>query len=126
MPKKKDKTEEEYLTPAVVKITVEKKHLANPHWIELRKAELPEGEQTSEESVETQETFFSEGRLHDMKFSTAIGAKTVETVLRENGANPMLHGEEKLEITFSPYTGEIISILEKAAGEENETGESVT
>lgn len=111
MPRKQvEINEEENVTPEAVKVTIENKHLSNPHWIELRKAS---DEAENAEEGDEKESFFVEGRLHDMKYSAAVGAKTVETVLRENGANPMLHGEEKLEITFSPYTGEVISIQEK-------------
>lgn len=88
-------------TPAIVEVTVLNEHLSSPHWIELRKS-----------AEENAANFFVEGRLHNENFGIALGAKSVETILRENGAVPMLHGDEALIIKFSPYTGEIISIAD--------------
>lgn len=91
------KTENAQAVPevAVVEVTISQKNLETPHSIELRRDENGK---------------VYEARLHDHKCSEVIGAKTVETILRETGLDPHIPDEKELTIKISPHTGEVISI----------------
>ena len=94
MAKAKEEQEKE-LTPVEVTITAE--HVAGPHAIELRR----------------KDGVVVEARTEDFRSTETVGAKTVENILREAGAELPVDDQE-LVIKFSPYNGEIISVGPKA------------
>lgn len=91
-----------------VSVRIRREHILAPHSIELRR--------NGGETV-------VEARIEDHRHSETIGAKTVQEILDENGAGQDLQSDdEQLEITFSPITGEVVSILpfaEKIVAAEN-------
>lgn len=55
---------------------------------------------------------FTKAIAYSLAERTSIGAKTVENILREAGAD-LPAGEDKLLLTFSPDTGELIAAAKK-------------
>jgi hypothetical protein len=103
MPKKTKKEEE---TAAIetgakplepVAVTVSHEHIAEPHSIELRR----DGE-----------GLVIDARTEDWNHVYTVGAKTVENILRESGAE-LPTGDEEMQITFSPHNGEVVAVQRK-------------
>lgn len=97
MAKKKqeeDQAEKELLP---VELTVTSEHVASPHGIELRRNGSP---------------LVIDVRTQDFRSTEVIGAKTIENLLREAGAD-LPTGDKQLVIKFSPHNGEIISVEAK-------------
>src|SRR4051812_48720352 len=75
-------------------LTVAHEHVATPHGVELRR---------------NGGDVVADVRTQDFASTQTIGAKTVETILREAGAELPVN-DEKLSISFSPTTGEVIAV----------------
>ena len=89
-------TEEAAAEVKAVAVRVGREHIVTPHSIELRR-------NGGDHVVEA--------RTEDHRHSETIGAKTIAVIIEEHGATGLLdQTDEIIEITFSPYTGEIISI----------------
>lgn len=94
------KKEQEELKPVTLK--VDKSHVATPHGIELRR----KGSK-----------LVADARTQDFASTETIGAKTIESVIRECGATPPVD-DEVMIISFSPHTGEVIGVAKE--GEKSE------
>lgn len=81
-----------------VSLVVGHEHVATPHSIVLK------------QTKDGGEYVGAEAKSH--KNGGAEGAKTVESILREAGVE-LPTGEDKLEITFSPDTGEVVAVVKK-------------
>lgn len=80
--------------PVTVRVTRE--HILTAHSVELRRNG---GDRVIE------------ARTADHAHSETIGAKTVAAIVEEHGATALLDDSKaEINITFSPYTGEIVSI----------------
>lgn len=104
MPKKKDELEE--IQPEIdnskpttpVKVVVKREHCLSPHSIELRKDD---------------DGMIIDARTEDFQHTETIGAKLVSTILGESGVAVPDTDEIELEISFSPFNGEVIAIAVK-------------
>lgn len=95
--KKETDTEPNAEVKRPVSVTISKMHIDVPHSVELRVTD--EGETVS-------------AGLRAQNEIMTVGAKSVENIIRECGVEPPV-GDEKCEISFSPYTGEVIAVTKK-------------
>jgi hypothetical protein len=87
------------LEPVLLTIKVE--HVATPHGIELRR--------NGGDHV-------IDARTQDFASTQAIGAKTIENILRECGVD-LPTGEDQLVISISPVNGDVIAVAAASPAE---------
>lgn len=100
-------TDQELQELGSAEVRVSAKHVATPHGIELRR----EG---TKKLVEV--------RTQDFESTETIGAKTIESILREAGAELPV-GDAELIIRFSPHTGEVIDVVAPGTADEGSSSE---
>ena len=93
MPRRTKKTSDD-ASDGIISIHVDASHVATPHSIELS---------------------FKDGRVDrakvvDLSDRQMLGARTIESLIRENGVDLPVNKEE-LAITFSPHNGEVVAIV---------------
>lgn len=92
---KKEGTENTGATaPETLLLTVKAEHVATPHCVELRR---------------NGGKFVDGVRTQDFASTETIGAMTVENILRLSGTR-LPAADEEFIISFSPHTGEVISV----------------
>lgn len=98
MPRKQKTEETKPEVPKIVTVAIRREHCLTPHSIELRK---------------NSDGLVIDARTENWEHTYTIGAKTVETLLRESGGAVPDTEQIELIIKISPNTGEIISVEPK-------------
>lgn len=75
-----------------VLLTVKAEHVATPHGVELKRKDGK----------------VVDARTQNFACVEAIGAKTIENIIRECGTE-LPSGDAELTISFSPHTGEVVA-----------------